>query len=76
MTRPILTDQSGTPLIGAGLPPARPRVVICCAQDWTRHEAGRKFARIVGALILTALGVVVCGLIIAGLIALGLGVQQ
>ena len=73
---PILTDQSGTVLIGAGLPPARPRVVICAAQDWTRYDNGRKLARIVGVLVLVALGIVACGLILAGLIALGLGVQQ
>ena len=76
MTRPILTDQSGTPLIGAGLPPARPRVVIYAAQDWTRHDNGRWFARACLRLALTLAAV--CALAVLGLLIywMLIGVQQ
>jgi hypothetical protein len=65
---PILTDQSDTPLISAGLPSPQP-----CP---SRYDNGRKFARICLRLFLTL--AVVCALSSLGLLIywLLIGVQQ
>jgi hypothetical protein len=65
--KPILTDQSDTPLISAGLPSPQP-----CP---SRYDNGRKLARICLRLVLSL--VAVCALSLLGLLIywLLIGVQ-